>query len=79
LSPEKAIAFPAKGAVESPASQGSAKVHLDERDGGTVIRYTADASIGGKLAQLGGRLIESTSRKLSAQFFERISEIANSK
>ena len=59
-------------------AKGSAKVHLEEQDGGSVIRYAVDANIGGKLAQLGGRLIESTSRKLSAQFFERISEIASS-
>lgn len=57
-------------------AKGGANVQLEEQDGGTVVHYTVDANVGGKLAQLGGRLIESTSRKLSQQFFDRISEIA---
>lgn len=57
-------------------AKGGANVRLEEEDGGTVVHYTVDANVGGKLAQLGGRLIESTSRKLSQQFFDRISEIA---
>jgi carbon monoxide dehydrogenase subunit G len=35
----------------------------------TVLHYDVDAQIGGKLAQLGGRLIDSTARKLAAEFF----------
>ncbi|MGE6738983.1 CoxG family protein [Allorhizobium pseudoryzae] len=57
-------------------AKGGANVRLEEQDDGTVVHYTVDASVGGKLAQLGGRLIESTSRKLSQQFFDRISHIA---
>lgn len=57
-------------------AKGGANVRLEEQEEGTVVHYTVDASVGGKLAQLGGRLIESTSRKLSQQFFDRISEIA---
>lgn len=57
-------------------AKGGANVQLEEQDGGTLVRYDVDANVGGKLAQLGGRLIESTSRKLSQQFFDRISEIA---
>ena len=57
-------------------AKGGANVRLQEENGGTVVHYTVDANVGGKLAQLGGRLIESTSRKLSQQFFDRISDIA---
>lgn len=50
--------------------KGSAVVTLDE-DGpdGTILRYTADSQVGGKMAQLGSRLIDATARKLADDFF----------
>ncbi|MEP9353895.1 carbon monoxide dehydrogenase subunit G [Xanthobacter sp. KR7-65] len=59
-----------KGGVAGFA-KGSAQVALAEREGGTALTYTVDAQVGGKIAQLGGRLIDSFARKLSDQFFER--------
>ena len=51
-------------------AKGGADVHLTEEEPGrTKLTYTAHADIGGKLAQLGSRLIQSTAKKLSAQFF----------
>lgn len=50
-------------------ARGGADVTLEEADGVTTLRYTAKAEIGGKLAQLGSRLIQSTARKLAAAFF----------
>lgn len=52
-------------------AKGSADVTLTEADGVTTLAYTAKAEIGGKLAQLGSRLVQSTARKLSASFFEK--------
>lgn len=52
-------------------ARGGADVMLTETDGVTTLAYTAKAEIGGKLAQLGSRLIQSTARKLSASFFEK--------
>jgi carbon monoxide dehydrogenase subunit G len=52
-------------------AKGGAKVHLVEKDGGTVLSYTADAQVGGKMAQLGARLIDSTAKKLADEFFGR--------
>ncbi len=49
--------------------KGEAKVTLSEDGGETVITYTAHATVGGKLAQIGQRLIDSTSKKLAKQFF----------
>jgi uncharacterized protein len=46
-------------------------VTLTEDGGRTTLRYTAKAEIGGKLAQLGSRLVQSTAKKLSASFFEK--------
>lgn len=50
-------------------AKGEAKVTLTEDGGETILSYVADAQIGGKLASLGGRLIQSTARKLADQFF----------
>ncbi|TIM04396.1 carbon monoxide dehydrogenase subunit G [Mesorhizobium sp.] len=40
----------------------------------TILRYAAKADVGGKIAQLGSRLIESTSKKLAGQFFSSFGE-----
>jgi carbon monoxide dehydrogenase subunit G len=58
-----------KGGVAGFA-KGSADVRLSEEEGGTRLVYTAHAEVGGKLAQLGGRLINSTAKRLADQFFE---------
>ena len=51
-------------------AKGSARVRLeDDGEGATILHYTVDAQVGGKIAQVGGRLIEGTVRKLSGQFF----------
>ena len=51
-------------------AKGGANVKLDEVDGGgTRLSYNVDAQIGGKIAQLGSRLIDSTAKKLAEQFF----------
>ena len=55
-------------------AKGGADVSLDEDGDETIMRYTAKADIGGKLAQLGSRLIDSTSKKLAAEFFKNFSE-----
>ena len=43
-----------------------------------MLTYTANAEVGGKLAQVGGRLIEGTSKKLAGDFFETFSGIVDS-
>ncbi|KQT64334.1 MULTISPECIES: CoxG family protein [unclassified Aureimonas] len=58
-----------KGGIAGFA-KGGAKVHLAEDGADTILTYSVDAQVGGKIAQLGGRLIESTAKKLSAQFFD---------
>ncbi len=56
-------------------AKGGAKVSLEADGEATVLHYTVSAQIGGKLAQLGGRLIDATSKKLAGDFFEKFSEI----
>ncbi|MCG6122343.1 MAG: carbon monoxide dehydrogenase subunit G [Microvirga sp.] len=55
-------------------AKGGAVVHLEDRGSETLLRYEAKAEIGGKLAQLGGRLIQSTAKKLAASFFAKFAE-----
>jgi carbon monoxide dehydrogenase subunit G len=52
-------------------AKGGAKVRLEPVDGGsaTMLHYAADAQIGGKLAQIGSRLVEGSARKLADEFF----------
>jgi carbon monoxide dehydrogenase subunit G len=52
-------------------AKGNAKVSLSDKDGGTLLTYEVEAQIGGKLAQLGQRLINSAAKKTADDFFER--------
>ena len=56
-------------------AKGGAKVLLEEDGEGTLLKYTAKATVGGKLAQIGSRLIDSTSKKLANEFFKKFAEI----
>jgi uncharacterized protein len=50
-------------------AKGGASVKLTEKDGGTLLSYDVEAQIGGKLAQLGQRLINGAAKKLADEFF----------
>ena len=50
-------------------AKGGAVVALSDKDGGTLLTYNVEAQIGGKLAQLGQRLINGAAKKLADQFF----------
>ena len=56
-------------------AKGSADVRLIEDGDGTGLEYAVEANVGGKLAQIGSRLIESSWRKFAASFFEKFTEI----
>lgn len=58
-------------------AKGGADVVLTEENGETVLTYKTQAKIGGKLAMLGSRLIDSSSKKLAGQFFEKLGKILN--
>ena len=57
--------------------KGSAKVELSDDNGGTVLRYSAAAQVGGKIAQLGARLIDATAKKLADHFLINFAEVLN--
>jgi len=56
-------------------AKGGADVELIEQGDDTLLRYSAKAETGGKIAQLGARLIESTAKKLSKTFFKNFEKI----
>lgn len=55
-------------------ARGSAEVQLEQDGDETILRYTARIQPGGKLAQVGSRLIGGTARKLGEQFFSKFAE-----
>ena len=56
-------------------AKGGATVMLAEDGADTILRYTAKAEVGGKLAQIGSRLIQGTARKMADEFFGKFSRI----
>ena len=60
-------------------AKGGADVVLEDRGDETLLKYTAKAEIGGKLAQLGSRLVLSTSKKLAGVFFTKFAEHMDSR
>ncbi|MBT5798752.1 MAG: carbon monoxide dehydrogenase subunit G, partial [Alphaproteobacteria bacterium] len=56
-------------------AKGGAEVELIDEGDTTLLKYEAKAEIGGKIAQLGSRLITSTSRKLAKAFFDSFEKI----
>ena len=62
-----------KGGAAGGAS-GGAKVTLSDSEGGTLLSYVAEAKVTGKIAQLGGRLIDGFAKKMADQFFTTFQE-----
>ena len=56
-------------------AKGGAKVALAEDGSDTILTYDVNATVGGKLAQIGSRLIDSTSKKMANEFFGKFAEV----
>jgi carbon monoxide dehydrogenase subunit G len=67
------IHFEGQGGAAGFAS-GEAQVAIAAQDGGTRIDYIAKAQVGGKLAQIGSRLIDGAAAKIADDFFTRFAE-----
>ncbi len=70
IDPPTGYTLSGEGKAAVGFGKGSAKVSLAEEEGGTLLRYSATMQLGGKLAQLGSRLVEGATRQLADQFFE---------
>jgi carbon monoxide dehydrogenase subunit G len=54
---------------------GKSSVQLSDDNGGTLVRYTATASVGGKLGQIGARMLDAASKQMADQFFTRLGKV----
>ena len=63
-----------KGGMVGFAKGGADVALAAQPDGTTLLTYSVKADVGGKIAQLGGRLIDSTAKKLAGQFFSSFGE-----
>ena len=54
-------------------AKGGAKVRLEDAGAATLLRYEVHAQVGGKIAQLGARLIDATAKQMADAFFDRFS------
>ena len=71
------LAGEGKGGVAG-FGRGSAEITLTESDGATHLRYEAELKVGGKLAQVGSRLVLGVTRKIADEFFGTFSSILDS-
>ena len=67
------LSFEGQGGAAGFA-KGGAQVQLSSQDGATRLSYEAKANVGGKLAQIGSRLIEAAAKKVADDFFRRFNE-----
>ena len=67
------------GSGNSPVgfANGEATVTLEDKDNGTKLIYTVEANVGGKIAQVGSRLIDMTAKKMADIFFGKFSELVS--
>jgi carbon monoxide dehydrogenase subunit G len=63
-----------KGGVAGFAKGGADVTLTEDGPDATILTYAAKADVGGKIAQLGSRLIQSTSKKLAGQFFSEFNK-----
>lgn len=56
-------------------AKGGAKVRLEDAEGGTKLIYDVEANVGGKIAQLGGRLVNGVAKKYADEFFANFARI----
>src|SRR5215510_9720377 len=68
------LAFEGSGGAAG-FGKGGAQVALAPDGAGTLLSYKVNATVGGKLAQIGSRLIDGVARKMSDDFFARFNEV----
>ena len=73
LVPNEALTITGEGKGGAAGfAKGGAEVRLAEKDGGTELSYDVEAKVGGKLAQLGSRIIDGFAKKMADQFFTNL-------
>ncbi len=80
INPENSYTL--KGEAKAGAAgmgSGVARVKLSDIDSGTFLEYEVDAKLGGKIAQLGSRLVGGVAKKLADKFFTKFQEVVEEK
>ena len=73
--PEQSLVLTGEGKGGAAGfAKGGANVSLEAAEGGTLLTYEVEAKVGGKLAQLGSRIIDGFAKKMADQFFERFQQ-----
>jgi hypothetical protein len=76
IHPAHSYALTAEGQGGTVGSaKSNIRVRLADDPNGTLLSYEVDAQVGGRLAQLGGPLIDATAKQLAGKFFKRFSEV----
>lgn len=57
------------------SAKGGAKVRLSDDGAGTLVSYEVDAEVGGRMAQLGGPIIDATAKQMAGKFFAKFGEV----
>ena len=79
LNPPNSYTLVGQGNSPVGFASGEAKVTLTEEGGQTVLTYDVEANVGGKIAQVGSRLIDMTAKKMADIFFGKFSELVSPK
>lgn len=75
IEPGRAVTLTGEGKGGAAGfAKGGAKVRMEPVEGGTSLTYEVEASVGGKIAQLGSRLIEGFAKKMADEFFTRFQD-----
>ena len=79
LNPPNSYKITGSGSSPVGFANGEATVTLEDFDGGTKLNYVVEANVGGKIAQVGSRLIDMTAKKMADIFFGKFSELISTK
>jgi 2-furoyl-CoA dehydrogenase large subunit len=77
MHPPRSFVLSGKGISGMGVSEGSARIRLTPRDGGSTLNYDYGANVSGKVAAIGGRMLESASKFVLKQLFERLGQVAS--
>ena len=79
LNPPNSYKITGSGNSSVGFASGEAEVVLEDNDGITKLIYTVEANVGGKIAQVGSRLIDMTAKKMADIFFSKFSKLISNK
>ena len=79
LNPPDSYTIVGKGSSPVGFASGESNVKLEEKNGLTILTYNVEAQVGGKIAQIGSRLIDMTAKKMADIFFGKFSELISPK